>query len=75
MFGDAWVGSIKARNAKRNDSNSVEIHKHDSTDHSGRLDQSDDLQWCSYETDRVKYIMGFYRVTQIKVSDFKWLKL
>ena len=49
LFGDAWVGSIKARNAVTNDTTSVEIHQDDS-DISGRLDQSDDLQWCSYET-------------------------
>ena len=55
LFGDAWVGSIKARNAVTNDTTSVEIHQDDS-DISGRLDQSDDLQWCSYETDKAKDI-------------------
>ena len=55
LFGDAWVGSIRSRNAKTNDTTSVEIHKDDS-DISGRLDQSDDLQWRSYETDKAKNI-------------------
>ena len=48
LFGDAWVGSIRSRNDKTNDTTSVEMHKDDS-EISGRLDQSDDLQWCSYE--------------------------
>ena len=55
LFGDAWVGSIRSRNAQTNDTTSVEIHKDDS-DISGRLDQSDDLQWRSYETDKAKNI-------------------
>ena len=61
LFGDAWVGSIRSRNAKTNDTTSVEIHKDDSehSEVSGRLDESDDLQWRSYETEQIKIMISY----------------